>query len=261
MSANTRKPRKNTSSFSKREKMRRPPCRCRNRRSTSLRRWSSSRSYPHGASRICAEAPPARTPMSAQASVARRLPTPRPSTPAAALAGRPGAGAPYGPQAQHGLVPGTARTSPLFKQPRQPDASWWAVLRGTCRGAVDRFVSRPRPSGENLHAGTGQRPCLQLDSDERFLLEVCEHPTEDPGLRPVIHLSVDGMPPPEPSRDSPPLAPLLGNLQDDIEHGQIRDAHLPRLHRQQRRNAFVLRFGQFHPCMIPSFNHLCDQIL
>ena len=48
MRANTMKPRKMTSSFSKREKMRRNPFSRRNSRSTSLRRLSSSRSYAQG---------------------------------------------------------------------------------------------------------------------------------------------------------------------------------------------------------------------
>lgn len=46
------KPRKITSSFSKREQMRRNPFGRRNRRSTSLRRLYISRSYTHGSHRV-----------------------------------------------------------------------------------------------------------------------------------------------------------------------------------------------------------------
>ena len=83
----------------------------------------------------------------------------------------------------------------------------------------------------NLHEGAGHRNRLQLDPPELFLLEVGEHPVKDTGLRPAIHPGVDGRPPPEPGRSSSPLAPMLGDVQDGIEHVPVRDAHVAWLHR------------------------------
>lgn len=66
-------------------------------------------------------------------------------------------------------------------------------------------------------------------------------------MKPAIHPGVDGMPTPEPGRSSSPRVTMLGDVHDGIEHVQVRDAHVAALHRQQRRNAFVLSFAQFHP--------------
>ena len=176
------KPRKMTSSFSNREKMRRNPFSRRTSRSTSLRRLYSSRSYSQGHAGSCAEDPPERTPTSAPAGVSRCPRMPDPSTKVASRAGLPGAGAAYDPRAHHGLGPATANTSPLFKHPQQSDESWWSSPRGICRWPGARFVSRPRPVGMTLHDGTVHRNRRQLGPPKVFLLEVVQHPVEAPGL-------------------------------------------------------------------------------
>lgn len=151
MRASTRKPRKITSRFSKREKLRRNPFQAPEQTLDFVAPLVHlpvvpPRVTPGLAQRHPRIAPPGQRKLAWL--VAFLLP--RPSTPTAALAGRPGAGAASAPRAQHGPVQGTARTSPLRAQPRQPDASWRAIPRGTYHGPVDRFVSRPRPSGVHL---------------------------------------------------------------------------------------------------------------
>ena len=51
-----------------------------------------------------------------------------------------------------------------------------------------------------------------------------------------------------PNWDAPlPLATMLGDIPEGVEHVQVRDAHVAALHWQKWRNTFVLRRGQFHP--------------
>ena len=92
-----------------------------------------------------------------------------------------------------------------------------------------------------------QGDCLELDSQELFALQVGKDLVENPILGPAIHPGVDGVPVAEPLRYAPPLAALLGDRQDGIEHLQIREADIAPLHGQARRNACVLIFGEFHP--------------
>lgn len=134
-----------------------------------------------------------------------------------------------------------------------PDASWWSIPRRTCRWSVDRFFSRADPVRMDLDAGAVQRHRRRLEPPELFLLEGFEHPVKDSVLRPAIHPGGEGMPPPEPRRESA-TCPLLGDRQEGIESGQIRDLHIPPLPRPRRRNAFGLSFGQFHLRMIPLSN-------
>lgn len=109
------------------------------------------------------------------------------------------------------------------------------------------FFSRARPVRMNLHEGAVQRHRLRLDLHAPLLLEVFEHPVEDPVLRPAIHPRTDGVPTPKPGWHPPSLAPLLDGIQDGAEDLRVRDAQVASLHRQKRRNAFVLCIGQFHP--------------
>ena len=95
-----------------------------------------------------------------------------------------------------------------------------------------------------------ERDRLELDSQELFPLQVLEDPVEDAALRPAIHASVDGVPLPKPPRPPAPLAAVLGDIQDGIQHPQIRETDIASLHGEVGRNACVLRFGEFHPGMI-----------
>ena len=73
----------------------------------------------------------------------------------------------------------------------------------------------------DLDNGAVQRDGLELDAHDLFALQVFEDPVEHPILGPAIHPRVDGVPPAEPTRQSPPLAPMLGDVQDGVEHLQV----------------------------------------
>ena len=67
---------------------------------------------------------------------------------------------------------------------------------------------------------------------------------------PAVHAGVDGMPSAKPRRQSPPLATMLSNIQDCIEHPQIRNAYIAALYWKERCDAFVLVLCEFHAPMI-----------
>ena len=111
-------------------------------------------------------------------------------------------------------------------------------------GAV--FFSRPGPVGMHLDDRAVQGDRLELDSHDLFALQVFE----DAVLGPAIHPGVDGMPFAKPPWQPAPLAAMLGDIQDGIEHLQIREADIAPLHGERGGNACVLCFGEFHSDMI-----------
>ena len=99
----------------------------------------------------------------------------------------------------------------------------------------------------DLDDGAVQRHRLQLDADQLGALQVFEHPVEHPVFGPAIHAGIDRVPIPEATRHAPPLAPVLGDVQDRIEHLLVGHADIASLPRKIGRNARVLCLGEFHP--------------
>ena len=69
----------------------------------------------------------------------------------------------------------------------------------------------------HLDNGAVHRDRLQFDAHYLFSLQVFEHPVEHPVLRPSVHTGVDRVPLAKPGRQTTPLAPLLGHIQNRIE--------------------------------------------
>ena len=108
----------------------------------------------------------------------------------------------------------------------------------------------------DLDAGAVERDRLKLDAHDLFALQVFEYPIEDPVLGPAIHAGIDRVPSAEATRQAPPLAAMLGDIQDGVEHLEIRNPYVATLHGQVARDAGVLRFSDFHPPMIRNLDSL-----
>ena len=92
----------------------------------------------------------------------------------------------------------------------------------------------------DLDDGAVHRYRFEFDAHDLFPLEVFKHPVEHSILRPAVHPCVDGMPVAESGRQPPPLAALLGDIQNRVEHLQVRQFDVPSLNGKDRCNAFVL---------------------
>ena len=55
---------------------------------------------------------------------------------------------------------------------------------------------------------------------------------------------------------SSPLAAVFGNVQNSVEHRQVRNPHVATLHGQVRLNQFVLTLCEFHVPMLASSTQL-----
>ena len=104
----------------------------------------------------------------------------------------------------------------------------WSSLPGTCRWPGGRFFYRAGAVGMDLDARAVQRNRFELEAHELVALQLLEDLVEDPGLRPPNSSGCRRCAIPKPSRQPTPLAAVFGDIQNGIEHLQIREADVPR---------------------------------
>ena len=237
------KPRKSTSSFSKREKIRRKPFNRRNKRSTSLRLLYISMSYVHGETRVEDGGTTGVNP-SANASWRVSLPS----------------------YARSITIDKFSRCGPRRLSSLRPSGASWACpaerenIRGrssicgnhmnlggpSSPGLADGlrsvFFNAPRAIGMHLDNRAVHRNRLDIDAHYLLSLKVFEHPIEDSVFGPAVHAGIDCVPGAKPRRQAPPLATMLGDVQNCVEDLEVRHAHVAALHRQTRSYSFVLSF-------------------
>jgi len=83
------------------------------------------------------------------------------------------------------------------------------------------FFSAPRAVRMHLDAGAVQAQRLDPDADQPVPLELLEHPVEHAVPGPAAHPHVDRVPVTEPLRQAAPLAAVLGDVEDGVEHLQV----------------------------------------
>ena len=76
-------------------------------------------------------------------------------------------------------------------------------------------------------------------------LKFLEDSRQDSSFRPTVHARVDGMPAAKTFGESTPLAAMLRDIQNRIEHLQIRQSHVSTLHRQAIFDVCILLFSEF----------------
>ena len=99
--------------------------------------------------------------------------------------------------------------------------------------------------------GAVQTHRLDLDTHDLSMLQLFKNPIQYATLGPAIHARVDGMPVAEPFGQTALLATMLGHVQDRIENEQIRMADIAPLSGQTVLDLLILRFVEFHPCIMP----------
>ena len=106
----------------------------------------------------------------------------------------------------------------------------------TSRWLGDRLFERSRPIRVHLHPPPNEVRTLQF----------CKHSVQHTDLRPAIHPRVYGVPAPEGGRQSTPLAPLFGHVQDGISHREVTERDIAVLLGEQVRDAFEVCLREFH---------------
>ncbi len=73
-------------------------------------------------------------------------------------------------------------------------------------------------------------------------LKRIKQPVEHARIRPTAHSGVNRVPLAEALRQGPPFAAILGNKEDGVDDGKVRNPHIPALNRQVRADKRVLIF-------------------
>jgi hypothetical protein len=93
----------------------------------------------------------------------------------------------------------------------------------------------------DLDAGGVQRHGLDLDAHHLRLLQLLEQPVQNTRLGPAVHARLDGVPIAEALGQTTPLAAVLCDVQDGVEHLQIRQADVATLGGQAMFDLLELR--------------------
>src|ERR1700751_3756427 len=104
----------------------------------------------------------------------------------------------------------------------------------------------------NLYHRAIQRDRFDLDANDLFTLQFREHAIQHATPGPAVHSRVNRMPSAETPGQSTPLAAMLGDIKNRIQHLQVRQADIAALSRQAMPDPLILGFGKFHPRSIRS---------
>jgi len=104
----------------------------------------------------------------------------------------------------------------------------------------------------NLDHCTIQRDRFDLYANDLLTLQFLEHTIKHTLLGPAIHSRIDRVPVAETLWQAAPLAAMLGNVKDRVQHLQVRHADVAALLRQAMFDPLKLLFRDFHRLSIRS---------
>ena len=87
---------------------------------------------------------------------------------------------------------------------------------------------------------------FDLDPHELVMLQFLEQAIQHAGLGPAVHACIDRAPIAELLGQAAPLAAILRDVQDCVEHLKVGERDIPTLYRQERLDPTELRRGDFH---------------
>lgn len=92
----------------------------------------------------------------------------------------------------------------------------------------------------NLYHRAIQRDRLDPDANDLCALQLRKHAIHHATFGPAVHPRVDRVPSAETLRQSAPLAAMLGEVKNRIEHLQVRQADVAALSRQAMLDLMIL---------------------
>ncbi len=108
----------------------------------------------------------------------------------------------------------------------------------------------------HLDDGRVQFYGLDLEAHDLLPLQLFKDAIQYAVLGPAIHASVEGVPVAKTLRQSAPLAPLLGYIQQRVEHLQVGKTDIASLAWKARLDTKILRLGDFHEPKHTTQSHL-----
>ena len=78
----------------------------------------------------------------------------------------------------------------------------------------------------HLHDGAVQRHRLDADAHHLGSLKLLEYTVQHAAFGPTVHARIDGVPVAEALGQAAPFAAVLGDIQDGVQHTQIRQTDI-----------------------------------
>ena len=91
-----------------------------------------------------------------------------------------------------------------------------------------------------------ERDYFEFEPDDLSPLKLLEHSVQHAALGPPAHSGVNGVPVSKPLGEPAPLASMLGDVEDCVDHLQVRKSDVPSLHGQGSGDLLILGLGNFH---------------
>ena len=98
----------------------------------------------------------------------------------------------------------------------------------------------------DLDDGAVQGHGFDLHAEDLRMLQLSKDASQHPAFRPPIHARIDRVPVAESLGEPAPLAALLGDVHDGVEHVQSVERHVAAWCRHTRRDVAILSVGDFH---------------
>src|SRR5882762_4334798 len=91
-----------------------------------------------------------------------------------------------------------------------------------------------------------QRDCLDPDTNDLGTLQFGKYAIQHAAFGPTVHPRIDRVPPTKALGQTTPLATMLSNIKNRIQHLKVRHADVATLTRQTMFDLLKLGFGEFH---------------
>ena len=98
----------------------------------------------------------------------------------------------------------------------------------------------------HLDNGTVQTPRLDLDAHELLMLQFLEEAIENASFGSSVHARIDRVPVAETLREAAPLAAVVRDVQDRVDHLKAGKRNIPARYRQKCLYPTELLQGDFH---------------
>jgi len=118
----------------------------------------------------------------------------------------------------------------------------YSIRRVISQSPVVRFFGRTGAVGMHFDRRAVQAKTINRHADHVVFLKRIEQPVKNARVGPTTHPGVNRMPLSETWRQRPPFAAILGDKEDGIDCGQVRNPHIPALDWQVGLDQRVLMF-------------------
>jgi len=105
-----------------------------------------------------------------------------------------------------------------------------------------------------------ERNCFYCKTEYLLMLKALKYAVKNTVLAPTVHTCVNGMPTAKILRQTTPLAPMLRNIQDRIQHLEVVKTDISPLARKAVSNSLILFASDLHSAYLQNTRILSNSV-